>query len=140
MPVTIVPHAFEPLTILDAYQLEHLPDAQYGASCHFIGTMRDFNQGDTVTKMHLSHYAGMAEKQLEAIVNSAIEQWAIYDALVIHRVGEIHPNDTIVLCAVWSAHRDASFDACRYLIEELKHKAPFWKKETLNHGERWVEP
>ncbi|MGY6216235.1 molybdenum cofactor biosynthesis protein MoaE [Methylolobus aquaticus] len=109
-----------------------------GALATFIGTMRDFNEGDTVTRMTLEHYPGMTERQLAAIVETARARWQFIDALVIHRVGEVWPGDPIVLVGVWSSHRAAAFDACRYLMEELKSRAPFWKKETLGARERWV--
>ena len=102
--------------------------------------MRDFNEGDSVTAMTLEHYPGMTEKELEAIIDDAKAKWDIIDALIVHRVGDIHPADPIVLTAVCSAHRAAAFDACRFLMEALKSRAPFWKKETLNNGDtRWVE-
>ena len=81
----------------------------------------------------------MTEKALETICRDALNEHSILDCLIVHRVGDISPNDAIVLVAAWSAHRGAAFDACRMLIEKLKTDAPFWKKETLNQGERWVE-
>ncbi len=137
MRLEICDAEFDALAKLAEYQ-QGLPRGQYGAACHFVGTMRDFNQGDDVQAMCLDHYPGMTEKQLYKILDRAQEQWDLLDLLVIHRVGDILPNDDIVVCAVWSAHRDEAFQACRFLIEELKHKAPFWKKETLANGERWV--
>lgn len=138
MHLEVIDGEFDALAKLSEYQ-QKLPVGQYGAACHFVGTMRDFNQGDDVQAMVLDHYPGMTEKQLQKILESAKEQWNVLDVLVIHRVGAINPGDNIVLCAAWSAHRDEAFQACRFLIEELKHKAPFWKKETLEDGERWVE-
>lgn len=128
---------FDPWAELKAYEktLEH---AQYGACCNFVGSMRDFNEGDVVSKMTLEHYPGMTEKFLQTICDEAKQKWSILDCLIIHRVGDIHPNDSIVLTAAWSAHRGESFAACRYLIEELKHRAPFWKKENTEKGDRWV--
>lgn len=111
-----------------------------GASNIFVGTMRDFNEGDTVHAMRLDHYPGMTEKELLRIRDEARQHWDILDALIIHRVGDILPDQTIVLAAVWASHRHAAFDACRHLVEALKHRAPFWKKEILSAGrERWVE-
>jgi len=111
----------------------------FGALASFVGTMRDFNDGDTVRSMRLDHYPGMTERHLERIVGAAMQRWNIFDAMVIHRIGEVLPGDPIVLVAVWTAHRGAAFDACRAIVEELKTRAPFWKKETLVQGERWVE-
>lgn len=131
---------FDPYAELVRHQFSGLGHAgKYGATCAFVGTMRDFNEGDTVRAMTLEHYPGMTEKHLERIVAEAQRRWDFLDALVIHRVGDILPDQPIVLVAVWSSHRGAAFDACRYIMEELKHRAPFWKKEALAQGERWVE-
>jgi molybdopterin synthase catalytic subunit len=140
MPVSLRAAAFEPYAELLGYQagLERL-SGKYGAACSFVGSMRDFNEGDPVRAMTLEHYPGMTEKQLERIVAEAQARWGFLDALVVHRVGEILPGQPIVLVAVWSSHRGAAFDACRHIMEELKHRAPFWKKEALERGERWVE-
>jgi molybdopterin synthase catalytic subunit len=88
--------------------------------------------------MSLEHYPAMTHKVLEQLCATACRRWPILDCLVVHRYGELQPADPIVLIAVWSAHRAAAFEACRYLIEELKTSAPFWKRETLTDGERWV--
>ncbi len=111
----------------------------YGATAVFVGTMRDFNEGDRVTSMTLEHYPGMTEKHLEDIGAQAARRWDILDCLIVHRTGEIYPDDPIVLVAVWSAHRAAAYEANRFIMEYLKAKAPFWKKETLEEGSRWVE-
>ena len=120
----------------------HAPaGAGAGAAVHFVGTMRDVNAGDGVARMVLEHYPGMTERELERVAGEAMARWQVVDALVIHRYGELLPGDPIVLVAVWSAHRDDAFDACRHIIASLKTKAPFWKKETLADGsQRWVEP
>ncbi|MDH5517134.1 MAG: molybdenum cofactor biosynthesis protein MoaE [Gammaproteobacteria bacterium] len=128
---------FDPWHELNRYQ-QNLAPGKYGACCNFVGSMRDFNEGDVVAKMTLEHYPGMTEQFLQKICDEASEKWPLLDCLIIHRVGDIQPNDSIVLTAAWSAHRDASFAACRYLIEELKHRAPFWKKENTSTGDRWV--
>ena len=131
--------AFQPWNELQTYQDTLSIDGKYGATAVFVGSMRDFNEGDDVQAMTLEHYAGMTEKYLEKIIQQANEKWELLDTLIIHRVGDILPNDPIVLVAVWSAHRANAFDASRYIMEELKSKAPFWKKETLTNGARWVE-
>jgi len=101
--------------------------------------MRDFNEGELVKGMTLEHYPGMTEKQLDAVVQEARQQWALLDALVIHRVGDVFPDDVLVLVAVWSVHRGDAFDASRFIMEALKSKVPFWKKEILADDEsRWV--
>lgn len=129
---------FEPYQELSNYQ-QSLTAGQYGATAVFVGSMRDFNEGDSVQKMWLEHYPGMTEKYLQAITEEAMNKWDLLDVMIIHRTGEVTPNDPIVLVAVWSAHRAAAFEASRYLMEELKSRAPFWKKEQLGHKSRWVE-
>jgi len=131
--------AFNPYLELQRYEEEHASKGKYGATASFVGTMRDFNEDSKVQSMSLEHYPGMTEKQLQQICASACERWSVQDVLVMHRVGEIHIGDSIVLVAVWSAHRGDAFDACRAVMEELKHNAPFWKKEKLEDRERWVE-
>lgn len=111
-----------------------------GAAAVFVGTMRDINEGAAVSAMTLEHYPGMTEKHLEKICGAAAARWDLLDILVMHRVGELHPADPIVLVAVWSAHRKDAFEACRHIMEDLKSNAPFWKKEQLPQGgHRWVE-
>jgi len=143
MPAVILfDGAFEPYAQLKEYEAglcEQHGLGQYGATTCFVGTMRDFNEGDDVSAMFLEHYPGMTEKALEAICDQTMNDYPILDCLIIHRVGDIKPNDSIVLVAAWSAHRGAAFDAARMLIEKLKTDAPFWKKETLKDSERWVE-
>jgi molybdopterin synthase catalytic subunit len=119
-------------------RLQHKHDC--GATSVFVGTMRDFNQNSPVKAMFLEHYPGMTENQLEQIVQQAEQRWAILDTLVIHRIGDISPADTIVLVAIWASHRGDAFDASRYIMEQLKSNAPFWKKETLDTSKngRWV--
>ena len=139
MGVHIESVAFEPTTFLERFEAS-LPQGSFGATASFVGTMRSFNEGDDVASMSLEHYPGMTEKQLAQIIDDARARWDIIDALVVHRVGEIFPGQPIVLTAVCSAHRAAAFDACRFLMEALKTRATFWKKETLINGEgRWVE-
>jgi len=114
-------------------------DRGVGAIASFIGTVRDVNDASTITGMTLEHYPGMTEAALDDIVAEARRRFDIRDALVIHRVGALAPGDQIVLVVVTSAHRGAAFDACQFLMDWLKTRAPFWKKERLPDGERWVE-
>ena len=139
MPSEIHTTAFDPWKEIQQYQQTKLSTGKYGATASFIGTMRDFNQGDDISCMTLEHYPGMTESYLDKICDEAKQRWDLLDCLIIHRVGNVYPNDPIVLTAVWSAHRKEAFDACRYLMEELKSRAPFWKKEGLNEGDRWVD-
>ena len=111
----------------------------HGACSTFVGTMRANNEGDEVFAMQLEHYPGMTEKQLEEIVGEAHKTYEILDGLLLHRIGNVHPGEDIVLIAVWATHRKDAFAACREIMEALKSKAPFWKKETLAKGDRWVE-
>ncbi|MGE0386442.1 MAG: molybdenum cofactor biosynthesis protein MoaE [Gammaproteobacteria bacterium] len=130
---------FDPYAELARFERERIAAGSCGAAAVFIGTLRDFNDGAGVQRMTLDHYPGMTERHLERIAAEAIERWPLAECLIIHRVGEIALGEAIVLCAAWSAHRSAAFDACRFLIEDLKQRAPFWKKETRADGERWVE-
>ncbi|MGH8713460.1 MAG: molybdopterin synthase catalytic subunit MoaE [Casimicrobiaceae bacterium] len=114
-------------------------DARVGAVASFVGIVRDLNDAATVRTLTLEHYPGMTEKALSRIVDEARQRWSIYDALVIHRVGELAPTDQIVLVAVSSAHRGDAFAACAFIMDYLKTQAPFWKKERTPDGERWVE-
>lgn len=114
-------------------------DARVGALASFLGLVRDMNDGASVAEMTLEHYPGMTEKALEAIVAEAKGRWDIYDALVIHRVGPLKPCDQIVLVAVTSAHRGEAFAACEFIMDYLKTRAPFWKREATPQGARWVD-
>jgi molybdopterin synthase catalytic subunit len=114
-------------------------DPRVGAVASFIGTVRDVNDASPVAAMTLEHYPGMTEKALAAIVDEARSRFDILDALVVHRVGELAPTDQIVLVVVTSAHRGDAFDACRFVMDYLKTRAPFWKKERTADGTRWVD-
>ena len=114
-------------------------DPGVGAVAAFVGIVRDLNDDASVSSLTLEHYPGMTEKALEAIVSEARERFDIRDALVVHRIGTLAPTDQIVLVVVTSAHRGDAFDACRFLMDYLKTRAPFWKKESTPDGERWVE-
>lgn len=140
MNIKITTADFDPWQELQHYQESAAMAGKFGATCVFVGTMRDFNAGDDVQSMTLEHYPGMTEKQLALIVDEACAQWAVLDVLMVHKVGDIFPSQPIVLVAVWTTHRGDAFDACRYIMEALKSKAPFWKKEQLSTGNiRWVD-
>ena len=142
MKIEVSELPFAPWEALQRYESEVVNvrhPGKFGASAVFVGTMRDFNEGDEVRGMTLEHYPGMTEKALQHIVGEARGRWDLLDELVVHRVGDLRPSDPIVLVAVWSAHRKDAFEACRYIMEALKSKAPFWKKEQLDIGYRWVE-
>jgi molybdopterin synthase catalytic subunit len=131
---------FDPWQEIQLYQ-NNRPELarKFGATSIFVGTMRDFNEGNKVSAMTLEHYPEMTQKHLQDISTEASQKWDLLDTLIIHRYGEISPNDAIVLLAVWSSHRTESFSASRYLIEELKTRAPFWKKEVTGEETRWVK-
>jgi molybdopterin synthase catalytic subunit len=110
-----------------------------GAVVSFVGLLRDFNEGAPVTGLYLEHYPGMTEKALAAIVAEARARWSLEGVQVVHRVGQLSPGDPIVLVAVASRHRAEAFRACELIIDYLKTRAPFWKKERSPGGQRWVE-
>jgi molybdopterin synthase catalytic subunit len=110
-----------------------------GALASFVGLVRDANDGAAVSAMTLEHYPGMTEKALEEICREAHARWELLDTLVIHRVGPLQPGDRIVLVGVSSAHRGEAFAACEFIMDYLKTRAPFWKREDTPQGSRWVE-
>lgn len=110
-----------------------------GGIASFVGVVRDVNEGDRVSEMTLEHYPGMTERSIEAIVAQAHDRWHVLDALVVHRVGQLKPMDQIVLVIVASAHRGDAFAACEFIMDYLKTRAPFWKKEKTAEGSHWVD-
>lgn len=114
-------------------------NSKIGGVCTFVGLVRDFTDGGGVAAMTLEHYPAMTQKQLEAIEQEAHARWPLDGTVIIHRFGRLEPGDRIVLVAAASAHREAAFEACHFLIDWLKTKAPFWKKEEGPGGARWVE-
>jgi molybdopterin synthase catalytic subunit len=136
MPVRIQTEDFDAGDEIARMRLAR-PDT--GAVAAFVGQVRDLNDGSEVSSMTLEHYPGMTEKALEAIVDQAGKRWNIFDALVIHRIGELKPLDQIVLVVVTGAHRGEAFSACEFIMDYLKTEAPFWKKESTPEGERWVD-
>lgn len=141
MTVRLAATAFDPWREVADRQAAR-PDLAggYGATAVFVGSLRDFNQGHAVSAMTLEHYPGMTVNYLEKVEREACGRWPLLDSLVVHRHGPLTPNDPIVLVAVWAAHRDDAFNACRYIIDELKTRAPFWKREQTPDGSRWVTP
>lgn len=117
---------------------QQLKSGGHGAQVTFIGSLRDFSDGEVVHAMELEHYPGMTERYIERICDDAKQRWPLEYIMVLHRVGRLLPGEPIVIIAVWSSHRTAAFDACRHLINQLKHDAPFWKREFLDNGVRWV--
>ncbi|HIF9504889.1 TPA: molybdopterin synthase catalytic subunit MoaE [Photobacterium damselae] len=129
---------FEDFSVADEYE-KLAQGTEVGAVVTFIGKVRDFNQGDSVTGLSLEHYPGMTEKALSEIVEQARARWPLLQVRVIHRVGDLDLGDQIVFVGVSSAHRGASFEACEFIMDYLKTRAPFWKKEQTPEENRWVD-
>ena len=115
------------------FEIERISrDSGIGAVASFVGLVRD-------VPMTLEHYPGMTERAIAKIVDEAKTRWQVMDGCVIHRFGALQPNDRIVLVAVASGHRGDAFAACEFIMDYLKTRAPFWKKEQMPEGTRWVE-
>ncbi|WP_462381643.1 molybdopterin synthase catalytic subunit MoaE [Pseudomonas sp. Marseille-QA0892] len=136
MSVRVQEQSFDPGTETNAM---HAANHGIGAVVCFVGYMRDFNAGDDVTGMYLEHYPGMTERALESIVDEAYQRWALLKVQVVHRVGALEPGDPIVFVGAASAHRKDAFDACAFIMDYLKTRAPLWKKERTASGSRWVD-
>ncbi|NKI73300.1 molybdopterin synthase catalytic subunit MoaE [Dickeya sp. CFBP 2040] len=128
----------EPFSVGDEYTWLAACDTD-GAVVTFTGKVRNHNLGDNVSALTLEHYPGMTEKALAEIVDEARQRWPIQRASVIHRVGALYPGDEIVFVGVSAAHRQASFDAAQFIMDYLKTRAPFWKREATPDGDRWVD-
>ena len=140
MRIKVVDSLFDPLDEIRSAETELATRrSKIGASSFFVGSMRDFNEGDSVQSMFLEHYSGMTERQLEEIAGLAKTKWGLDWVLIVHRIGRILPAEPIVLVATWSAHRAQAFESCRANMEKLKSTAPFWKKEIVNGEPRWVD-
>ena len=136
MLVKVQREDFDPMAEMAAFPADAIAGA--GSSVTFIGTVRDYSEATDILAMEIEHYPGMTERELERISAEAAQRYDILDSLIMHRYGRLAPQDNIVMVAVWSRHRAAAFDACRFLIDVLKTSAPFWKKEITPEGARWV--
>lgn len=116
-----------------------LSSAHAGALVSFVGLVRDFSEAGNVANIFLEHYPGMSEKALQDIIADANRRWQLLGVRVIHRVGELRPNEQIVLVAATSAHRGDAFAACEFIMDYLKTSAPFWKREQTDHGAKWLD-
>lgn len=125
--------------VAEEYQALTLANTEDGAVVSFVGRMRATNDGDEVLQMYLEHYPAMTENVLNALVSEATERWQLGRVRLVHRVGLLLPGDQIVWVGVTSPHRGEAFAACEFLMDALKTRAPFWKKETTPNGERWVD-
>ena len=137
VPVVHIQEApFDAGAIIEAV---HHANPKVGAVAAFVGLVRDVNEGSDVSELTLEHYPGMTERAIERICRDAAERWEVLDARVVHRVGTLRPTDPIVIVAVASGHRKDAFEACEFIMDFLKTRAPFWKKERTGSGERWVD-
>ena len=136
MSIRVQTEPFDPGAELNAL---HQANAGVGAVASFVGYVRDFNDGLEVRGMFLEHYPGMTEKALAKITFEAAQRWPLLKLHVLHRIGDLEPGEPIVFVGVASAHRQAAFEACEFVMDYLKTRAPFWKKEQTEAGPRWVE-
>ncbi|KAF1065383.1 MAG: Molybdopterin synthase catalytic subunit [Pseudomonas citronellolis] len=136
MSIRVQPEAFDPGAELNAL---HAANRGIGAVVGFTGYVRDFNDGREVGGLFLEHYPGMTEKALQRIVEEAEQRWPLLRLEILHRIGRLEPGEPIVFVGTASAHRQAAFDACNFVMDYLKTQAPFWKKEDTAEGPRWVE-
>ncbi len=134
--VTVQEQPFDLAAVVDRMRLA---DPGVGAVATFVGVCRDVNEGTGVEAMTLEHYPGMTEKAISAIVEEARGRWSLRACEVVHRVGRLAPTEPIVLVAVAAAHRGEAFAACEFVMDFLKTRAPFWKKERTRDGSRWVD-
>jgi molybdopterin synthase catalytic subunit len=134
--IRVQENAFDAAQELKRFQETHRSS---GATVMFIGTVREMSEGVRVEGMTLEHYPGMTEKALTEIEAEALNRWPLDASLIIHRHGQLLPGDDIVLVITASAHRQAAFEACSFLMDWLKTKAPFWKLEDSEGKSRWVE-
>ena len=138
--IALQDRSFDPYEALADFSRALGPSrAAFGASAHFVGTLRNHNEGRVVDRLWLEHYPSMTEQAIARLVHEERGRLNFGPALVWHRVGDVLPGETLVVIAVWSMHRRASLEGCRVLIERLKHEAPFWKQEFGSWGSAWVE-
>jgi len=129
----------EDFSVDEQYQAIRSSTTSAGAVVFFVGLVRDINDGQSVTGLHLEHYPAMTKKALAGIVTQARERWDLHEVRLIHRVGSLDLNDQIVFVATSSRHRQSAFQACEFIMDFLKTQAPFWKKERTTQGDHWVD-
>ncbi|MFJ5256741.1 molybdopterin synthase catalytic subunit MoaE [Pseudomonas sp. HOU2] len=117
----------------------HARNPRVGAVVNFIGYVRDLNIGQSVNELFLEHYPGMTEKALEQIAEEARQRWPLLGVEIVHRVGALAVSEPIVFVGVSSKHRHMAFEACAFIMDVLKTRAPFWKRESTAQGSHWVE-
>lgn len=140
--ITIQTQAFDANQLINQLQQDSI--SQAGAYVYFVGMVRDYVAADAskhrTKSLYLEHYPGMCEREIQNICNYAQSKWQVYGIRVVHRVGELGLGEPIVFIGVASTHRTNAFRACEYVIDALKTRAPFWKRESLRTGEQfWVE-
>ncbi len=135
--IRIVEHAFDPWRTLSDFSQVSCVGA--GGIASFVGIVREFDNDKRVTALTLEHYPGMTEKQLAALEREAVDRWPLKSILIVHRVGRMLAGEAIVLVAVAASHRRAALEACQFIIDWLKTKAPIWKFEESDAGTQWVE-
>lgn len=136
MGIRVQTAPFDPGAELNAL---HAADVGVGGVVGFVGYVRDFNEGREVGGLFLEHYPGMTEKALAKIADEAGRRWPLLKLEILHRIGRLEPGEPIVFVGCASAHRQAAFEACEFVMDYLKTRAPFWKKEDTGEGPRWVE-
>jgi molybdopterin synthase catalytic subunit len=129
----------EDFNFAEEYQKLVKDNRSDGAVVTFVGLVRDFNEGSSVNGLFLEHYPGMTENSLKDISRQAKERWSLGRVRIIHRIGQLELGEQIVFVGVTSMHRKSAFEACEFIMDYLKTQAPFWKKETTQAGERWIE-
>lgn len=135
--ISVCETSFDPGEQISAFD-KKAEDA--GAVVSFLGKVRGKAGADDVRGLHLEHFPGVTEKSIQEIENTAKKRWSVDDILIIHRVGLLKPGEPIVLVCVSAAHRRDAFEAADFLMDFLKTKAMFWKKEVRENGEAWIEP
>lgn len=136
MTVRVQREAFDVGRLIDSLQAN---DPGVGAVVNFVGYVRDINQGETVTGLFLEHYPGMTERSLQNIIDNARARWPLRAVEIVHRIGPLSTGEPIVFVGVSSPHRQAAFEACAFIMDYLKTDAPFWKREDVACGARWVD-
>lgn len=135
--ISVQPQDFD---FAQEYQALVAQNSRDGAVVTFVGLVRDFNQGRDVIGLELEHYPAMTEKVLASIVEQAKQNWPLGRVRIIHRVGKLKLSEQIVFVGVTCQHRQAAFDACQFIMDQLKNHAPFWKRELTQAGAKWVTP
>jgi molybdopterin synthase catalytic subunit len=136
MAVSVQAVTFSAAQLLETLQQGN---GEAGAVVGFVGLARDFNPSGTISELYLEHYPGMTEKALAGIEREARARWPLLAVEIVHRFGALAPSEPIVFVGVSSAHRQAAFESCAYIMDQLKTRAPFWKKESAGQGGHWVD-